>query len=404
MSPKPKPAQFSKPNSPRNRSAGQQQQLRRPHSAPQTLHPPAVSPRLGSPTASSRSPSPPSNPSGASDASTDLPHFAQPLHCETDHNQVQNAAEDDGTGNSHGGANSGSNRDGTQSVSGRGPYHQTCGLTPLDGSQAGSGPQYLQGYGNSPYPSHHGGNRTQARARPWVPAGAPGGAWRPLGGVNEVSSLDREKIEKEKEKPAHTPEVDAATKENLQLLMGYGPDWERQQLEEMQQHHISHGAGGTASLRSANSCPPKLQLSPRVHNTRPPELGGLAAELDGRGPWHRASGGHGHPGLFDGKGYDVWPPNPLSLVPGTPVPHTPQAEPEVLAVRDNVSEFVGVVSSVGGENSSASDLEVPAAQKTMPNDSGKDPKFLAPELSHHWNRSATLNIAVSCRLFCLSAD
>ena len=396
MSPKRKP-QFSKPNSPRNRFAGQQ--LFRPHSAPQTRQPPpppSVSPRLASPTASSRSPSP-SNLSGT-------------FH------------EDDGTENSHDGANSGSNRDGT-SVSGRGPYHQTCGLTTLDGSQAGSGPQYLQGYGNSHHPSHHGdagSNRTQRPARPWVPAEAPGGAWRPLGGVNEVSSIDREKIEKEKEQPAHMPEVDAATDENLQLLMGYGPDWQRQQLEEMKQHHISHGAGGTG-LRSANACPLKLQLSPRLLKSRPPELGALAAELDGRGTWHRASRGHGHPGFFDGKGYDVWPSNPWSLVPGTTVPRTPQAEPEGLAVcdqftmagdgrderprqGDHLSEFAGVDSSVGGENSSSSDLDVPAAQKTMPNDSGTDTKFLAPELSHHSSRSATLIIAVSCRLFCLSAD
>lgn len=181
----------------------------------------------------------------------------------------------------------------------------------------------------------------------WVPGGSPNESWQCLGGVNTISPVDREFLEKERERLAKMSEEEVV-RENVSLLMGagYDPNWEQREMKGDRVHHHTHNPYPSGHPSSVNMSPtrqPKLRSPPNTESanqslTLQPNSG---ARTHGRGggshdnisagdiapvPWHRPSGGWGHPELFEEKHHRLaLKKKPTSKLP-TPQSKTPTSK------------------------------------------------------------------------------
>ncbi len=167
-------------------------------------------------------------------------------------------------------------------------------------------------------------------SHPWRPGGSPNAAWKALGGVNEISSLDREQLQeresceevrcKEQESWILVQEEDRRARciacgvmSNLQLLEGIHADLKQRQSESGKAHVCQRSI---APVKPGNLSPP----------WPPPSLlkSGDASRIAGRAPWRRVGAGETHQTFSDRNGCAFCGPKAQANLQALPHPGTHQ--------------------------------------------------------------------------------
>ncbi|CAK9869459.1 unnamed protein product [Sphagnum jensenii] len=167
-------------------------------------------------------------------------------------------------------------------------------------------------------------------SHPWRPGGSPNAAWKALGGVNEISSLDREQLQeresceevrcKEEELWILAQEEDRRARciacgvmSNLQLLEGIHADSKQRQSESGKAHVCQRSI---APVKPGNLSPPWPPLSLLKS--------GDTSRIAGRAPWRRVGAGETHQTFSDRNGCAFCGPKAQANLQALPHPGTHQ--------------------------------------------------------------------------------
>jgi hypothetical protein len=167
-------------------------------------------------------------------------------------------------------------------------------------------------------------------SHPWRPGGSPNAAWKALGGVNEISSLDREQLQeresceelrrKEEESWILAQDEDRRARciacgvmSNLQLLEGIHADLKQRQSESGKAHVCQRSI---APVKPGNLSPPWPPLSLLKS--------GDTSRIAGRAPWRRVGAGETHQTFSDRNGCAFCGPKAQANLQALPHPGTHQ--------------------------------------------------------------------------------